>query len=290
MKRVEEYSDAREISYDSIEDLMKENLDGATYANKRRWQREADNLQTSWWGWQGGFAELLNKVKVGWPEGAEIIRNELAEATPQFAQIRSARRRRQFSNAGDFLDIQRVYSGNLDRAWQTTEREAHNQHGSNNAVILVNLVASGYVPAEQARWRGFAAAALVDMLISSGRNVQLWAVTPVHDLIPRFGRRVVISYLIKDFDDMMDLEYVAVMTSTAAFRGFVFRSLASQPEDIHYHFGYPLANHVPRIVRDAGHILHIPGDTFSKEDALRVISNCATQLDEEAGHTHTPQI
>lgn len=123
--------------------------------------------------WYGStnLAQIFERVNNGWAEGADTI-HELSESLSlEVPKPRSIRRRNIRSDAGDWLDIHRVYAGELSTAWTRPVRRAVN--GSR----VITLVASmqGNVSAKQHIffWRAAAALCLADMLTEAGYNVRV---------------------------------------------------------------------------------------------------------------------
>jgi hypothetical protein len=63
-------------------------------------------------GEQAGMT-VARLVREGWPEGVRLMEQVQSQIAPP--QARSIRRRAQWSDQGDDLNLQRLYAGNIDR-------------------------------------------------------------------------------------------------------------------------------------------------------------------------------
>lgn len=126
----------------------------------------------SWYGLPGGGsatmqdagAELMALPPVLGPEVAQLAQDV---KLPHLANVR---RRSSWGDHGDELNLDRVYSGRLDVAWRTTRKVAGNPP---KVRVLCDVVAGNYLRAEQMRWRGVAACALMTALRGAGYSAAL---------------------------------------------------------------------------------------------------------------------
>lgn len=79
---------------------------------------------------------------------------------------RSRRRKAYQSDQGDELDMQRLWQGDLDRAWRNTRRE--HTVGPSRVLIVIDVCAHGGLRAEKLALRGAAALALASSLNEAG--------------------------------------------------------------------------------------------------------------------------
>lgn len=86
---------------------------------------------------------------------------------------KSRRRRPVRAAAGDELDIQRVWQGDLDTAWRTTRREQ--SIGPSRVLLVVDAMASASTESNELAARGAAVLALADLLCGAGYAVQIVA-------------------------------------------------------------------------------------------------------------------
>jgi hypothetical protein len=110
----------------------------------------------------------------GWPEGLRRVREALGKlAVPPLPSVRRAKARADF---GDEVDMQRVWSGDLNRAWATTRRKFDpRRKAAQTVTILCRLGGNCHLRADRLFWQGACAVALIDALKRSNRSVKLVA-------------------------------------------------------------------------------------------------------------------
>ena len=222
MKHISNHEHTTKVHYDSLTDLEND-----TFPNKRNEDLWSSYLREgggeSWWGWSGGFDNLKRLMSTGWKTGAMKIEENLKIL--DLPIVMGVRRKRKRGAFGDSIDMQSVYAGSLDRAWETTERVRSTNTGTNNAVVIVEVAVASRVGSHEAFWRGAAAVAVTDMLQRSGRSVMLVVVTS-NVKMDIDNRNAVYSHSItvKDFDQPLDTEHAALLTSTGFYRGYMFKA------------------------------------------------------------------
>lgn len=141
--------------------------------------------------WMGGVSpsELEAIVSKGWAEGAQRVRALADSFRDKLPHPTSIRRRKVWTDQGDELDRDKVYSGQLDTAWRRTVRQEMNAQ----QVVSVVLPWAHYcnVLAEDLFWAGAAMLALTDVLEDAGYSVELLGLNAVspHATMSRRGRR-----------------------------------------------------------------------------------------------------
>jgi hypothetical protein len=115
--------------------------------------------------------DVIAKLRDGWPEGRAKCEAMLSKIDTSNLVPISRKRRLVKTDMGDHLDIQKVYMGELDTAWQVAKRQS--TRGPQHISILANMVCSGAEDSEVLFWRGVAAIALADKLEEAGYNVRL---------------------------------------------------------------------------------------------------------------------
>lgn len=132
-----------------------------------------NELNSDWMGTSGTVTEIRQIIAQGWPKAVSLIAEHLRE----FEDIpipRSVRRRRIWTDQGDTLEQQRVWSGALDRAWQRcVKREVSAARFIN---VCCNVSCHARVAAHELTWRGATAIKLADLLTEAGYNVALTAI------------------------------------------------------------------------------------------------------------------
>lgn len=141
-----------------------------------RFKRNQDNFKnffksTDWS--PTNWKETERLMKEGWAEGREKGREALGNL--EMPKLPSFRKKTFWGPQGSQIDMRRVYSGQLDRAWKhrkPVESNAPKLKG-HNVTILVDICANGSVTSEQMFWQGAAAAWMTTALEEAGRNVRL---------------------------------------------------------------------------------------------------------------------
>lgn len=176
------------------------------------WLKRTDH---SWQGLkgdkQGGestFQTLERVIQSGWQAGVDL----LAQVKPlDVASPVSIRRRMRWSDQGDELDVQRVYSGQLETAWRRCQRVTTSS--PRRVRIVVDSIASAGVDSAEMRWRGVAAMRAADTLQGAGYQV---AVESAFKGDCNMGR-VLARCEVKSFDQPVNLSALASATALPAF-------------------------------------------------------------------------
>jgi hypothetical protein len=186
-----------------------------------------------------GFSGVKNRAEAerfldeGWPHGARELATlaaEVEDSVPMAAQIR---RKMRWSDDGDEIDLQRVYSGHLDSSWRDMTRSVRVQ----SRVLQVVTRWGENADASQKRlfWQGAAGAVLCDVLERAGYRVELAGC-----LAAMQGNGLALTYMkVKEAQQPMNLDSVAAsLCKGSTFRVFGIASLANFPRDVNYGWGY----------------------------------------------------
>jgi hypothetical protein len=152
-------------------------------------------------------------VREGWPRGLGLMAKVADQINPP--QPVSIKRKARWQEHGSELDVQQVWTGNLERAWHGLHRGA--KVGVSRVRILVDGIASGGEGSDRMRWRGVGAMKLADALTEAGYSVQVEAVFTGGSQGYHFRPRVIV----KDYTQPLDLQVLAATTALPAF----FRAL-----------------------------------------------------------------
>lgn len=231
-RHVEDYmyrdmQNVRHYHYPSYEDAKAQSV--PSYNKRKHDGVPKEGGGISWWGVKGGYGQVIRNVEEGWKEGLEIMEHHLKEM--EIPRTKSARRRKVRSSQGNELDIHRVFSGNLDKAWSNivkVETYSHNKRGKRVCVIL-DVTTKGVMSAEEAFWRGASAVMLVKSLMKKGYSVELNIVRIAKNKVK--GPEVIaVSVCAKSFQQRMNLELVAALTSVGFYRGPLFQTITKGEE------------------------------------------------------------
>lgn len=193
--------------YDFLEDVKSNqplnhgNLVGVKFWNKYPQEDPA------WFGVKSEFKieELLEVMNNGWADGLERLNNEI-RASNEVDRPVSLRRRKARGDFGDAIDMQAVYSGNLNKAWQRTVRA--NRVGIKRITLVADSIVNGAMHSDSLFYRGAAVIKLADALTSAGYDVAIYtAFQGTTYASETFGAKI----CVKQFSNPLDLS-----TATAA--------------------------------------------------------------------------
>lgn len=160
-------------------------LDAATIAKPRNSDNQIicdlwDNGHSHKREWLGvpkgsglGTSAIVELVRNGWTEGLARINDTLGQIAPDIAAPLDLRRRLVWGDAGDEIDIHRVYSGQLQTAWRKSARSA--RRTLRHVSLAVDVLCGGKLDADVLFWRGAALVRLVDLLQEYGYIVSVMA-------------------------------------------------------------------------------------------------------------------
>ena len=141
--------------------------------NVRRITVRNANMGLSWYGFATQQAGI-DAFRHGWPEGAERLEAALRDVTTD-VRILSRKRKSEWADTGDDVDMQRVWSGGIDRAFRRTRRQHRTSPGT--VTIAVSQAISSGTPSDQLFWAGAAALRLAMNLENAGHTVEIVANT-----------------------------------------------------------------------------------------------------------------
>ncbi len=182
-------------------------------------------------GTAAGSLELFAK---GWSNGAQRI-TKLAEGLSVPAPT-SIRRRRVRGDQGDELDIHRVYSGNLDTAWQRPARMP--RIASRVVTIVCPIAICSNTNSEQMFHRGAAVLCLADAMQEAGYNVAIVATITAISFADYGKADMVHSVQVKAPEQPLDMgNLAAILAHSGFFRSAGFCMIASYGKRISSNFG-----------------------------------------------------
>lgn len=225
-------------TYDCVSDLTQEEVHPCQTI--RPFEKDRFNYQ--WWG-ANSIDEVKQIIEHGWPEGLEKARKDLSVV--QLPRLRNVRRRRARASFGDDIDMQRVYAGDLDRAWGTTHREIGLNQTHQRIVLVCNLSTSAHIKSERCFWRGAATTIIADTLVNSGRSVKIAAFEWGTNTFKKGGNnRFIVT--VKDYDEpMLPEKVIAVLGLVGFFRYYGFKQMMSAPKECSSGLGHPVHGKIP---------------------------------------------
>lgn len=227
---------------------------------------------------ENSFDATRRLVRDGWARGVKLIDSVVNSVT--VPAPRSVRRAPMWRGQGDEIDQQRVWAGNLDRAWRTTGRERRN--GPCRVRLIVDSIANAGVDAKDMRWRGVAALRLTDVLTEAGYSVQVEGAINAKGGCGYSGR-FKLRTIVKEYTQPLDLLTLAATTAMPAF----FRSLmhtwgmvVADRERIGVGYNVEHIN-IDDFVdeQDNAHAFVLSGSIDSADDATKAIAAVIAKLD-----------
>ena len=195
--------------------------------------------------WYGLGAQKLSGAKVmgiiskGWQDGRLRAEREFRKHI-KLPEMPSIVRRRRWSSTGDTIDMQRVYTGNLDQAWQITKRDTRGGM-STHVMLTVDIGGSCNRSPDEFFWRGTLAALLADALIISGRSVKIVLGQSGINWTDQSGqpKYMETNLVLKEFHQPMTLESIITATSLCGwFRTYGFKMILAQDQKIRSGLGH----------------------------------------------------
>jgi hypothetical protein len=244
----------------------------------------------SWWGMGLNSWKDVERVRAeGWHDGMKEARVAAAKIK-ELPKLREFKRRRRFKEFGDNILMDRVYSGQLDRAWETRIREVRAGFDTGAIRILVSVCASCGVDARKMFWRGAAAAVLCEQLEISGKPVEIVAYCHEGNEYPdhRKCKNRCDIVMVKAAGDPLDLDSLAsVICMPGWFRYYLFKAFCSEKMRAASGLGYPIHTPPPQIVSEGDLIIH---NVWSKEQAQDYVAEAISQYNKGERMIHAGEL
>lgn len=266
-----------QVWYNSLEEVTSEKMHKV---NKFFGDPMTENNYSQRWTGCNSREELDNMLRSGWPEG--VKKAEELGGSLQVPRLRNIRRLKKRSDFGDHVDMQMIYSGQLDIAWQKSQRENSPNKTGNAITLLVNIDENCSVSAEEMFWSGAVAIRLIDMLIQTGRNIRILAFQKGRRTYENnYGQESI--YVVKEYTEQLDIGKLMVILGLAGFfRKYGFVSILSAPYKVNYGLGCADHSGIPHLLADReplANIIYVK-KAYDKEDAERLLTEFATNLEE----------
>jgi hypothetical protein len=186
--------------------------------------------------WVGcdSYAEALGYLQNGWPAMLKKMREMMGTMAIDTVTLAAShtmlrRRKRKHSDTGDMLSMPRVWSGELDRAWERPVRVPQLVATQRHATLYIDLGCSYTVTAEQALWRGAAAMYICDLLQRSGRSVEIYVGSTQQGALVNGPHRLATGMRVKTYMQPLHEEMLAAQVTPAFFRMYGFAMIHSTP-------------------------------------------------------------
>ena len=209
-------------NFTSINDVLSSEVTDSSNLSHLESSMTQNQNELSWWGIKKGNGnDVLKLSKYGWKEGREKAEREFSNKIT-IPKMPSIVRHRVWSDQGDAVDMQKVYSGQTDRAWQRARRGKLSGIKT-HVLLLIDIGGNCTRNHEEFYWRGVLAALLADKLSLSGRSVKI--------VVGQNGNRPYrsneapqsseINIVIKEFDEILNMDSLICSTALSGF----FRSV-----------------------------------------------------------------
>lgn len=214
-------------------------------------------------------------VHEGWPEGVEraiAIRDRIVYSLPP---PKTLRKRKVHGDFGDEVDIQKIYSGDWDRAWTKTQREMVT--GMPVIRILTSFAANCDKSADAMFYKGVTAAILTDILEARGYRVEVVIYSHVQGVYTN-GDSSYCQLMVKDSKEPLDLSRLIVTTALSGFfRYHWFKYAVSLPILAFDSLGRTLESPVSKYEKEKDIVI---SDIYSEHEAVNMIKNVLKSLEE----------
>lgn len=288
--RTEEDTRGAFIETGRLSEYVEAARQGAKVAGCKANERHAEYAMTrnpGSWDDNTSYKKALDLATTGWAAGRDKLQQFAETLQANLPEPKSIRRKARWSDDGDEIDMQRVYAGQLDRAWRGPRRVTRS---APRVISILGPIGQncGY-SAEQLFWSGAAAVVLADLLEEAGYRVALYGV--INSWIWGSSNRDTHIVEVKGADEPMALDTVALAYCHGGFfRRVGFNALTHAPWDIGSNLGQ--ARHSKAQLEeacqrayDAGLMSEIPevimSSVNSEAGARALIHEAIAKLDEQ---------
>lgn len=267
----------------------------------------ADVLRSSaypgdaWLGCRDGFDGVMSRIENGWPElreKAEKLMEGIELELPVLPSVTRQRRRKvRASDHGDTLHIERVWNGDLERAWDRPIRTERVTPNIKRVTVALDVTANARTTNDEAMWRSALCIALCDGLARAGRVFDIWIVDstrgPFH---ASYGaalppRALWSAWCAKRACDPLVPDRLAAMVSIGFMRTAGFMAMRAGPWRPNSYYGSALDTGLPATLRarkaDGEIVLRI-GQCYSRKEMIQEYERALTLVEafSELNATH----
>lgn len=242
------------------------------------------------YGHSDGPAGMLKRIRDGWPEYARSVYDVAGrlEANLELSTVRAMtmdvrRRKRMRRDSGDTLHMTRVWSGDLEHAWDRPERTPRRAPSQRYATVYIDLAAASMREAREGVWRAACAAKINDVFTSAGIATEVWVGSSTVRAFPdhRDPQLSWTGVRAKQFTQPLNEDRLAALSSVGALRTIGFMMRAAAPYRLSKDFGMPLNRGLPWPLRerqDRGERVIRIGECWDMDDARREVAAVAAAL------------
>lgn len=243
--------DAWVATYDTVADMVRacDNASEQNAENPDAKRRTADERASSfrtdhaWYG-DSSFENVVAMVTTtGWRSGLDKARKNLEITNGYVPRVAAIKPILTWTDHGDDIEIDKVYSGELETAWRGKKKKKI-ASGAKLITVAIQFDALAYRSAEDFFWRGAVAAVVADALESAGYRVKILAYQ--HDR-KSFGEKNYCSTIgLKDHREPLELEkLIAVTGHVGAFRWLGLGAMNEVPDRVNRHYGITVDGPLP---------------------------------------------
>lgn len=284
------------VSYewDSLEDYMCDlrEMQSTRYS---RWQSiltgHSHNAR-DWFGCAGGPMEYLSKLENGWPAlHARLAKmmDGIELELPEFPSLTTQRRRkRSRADQGDAIDMHRVWSGQLDTAWEKPERVERAVINTKRVTLAYNVSVSMSVTNDEALWRAALAMLLCDSLVRAGRVLEVWSIHSSGSIFVRGPGALWRGWCVKPSHEPLNLDRLCTTATVGFARVCGFAAANCGPYVPRPSYGTPLTRGLPATLarrRDDEVVVRVDR-CFDREDVIREYNRAWKEVEQHSKEVH----
>lgn len=289
------------IGFSSMSDFLQHDFQDGSCGNVGRviGYKERTEPAGKWFGRDNTSAEqVTQKALVGDSDMLKLLEENyikpldkaLGKNTLEYKQqIKTTKRRRCFGDQGDELDMDKVYSGELDTCWTKMKREEFD-HEHNLITIAMHIGASANKDAVDSYWKSAIAVKLVDELQLAGKSVRLVLMASTKRGYENTVKDDTVFMVVKEMDERLSMQKLAAMTHLGFFRAVFFQLKCFSKYRARIDLGVPCKltlDNMPLQYQDEiakGHMKFvIINEVETEYAAVNMLADCYKQLKANSG-------
>lgn len=240
----------------------------------------------SWFGC-GSMAEFERNLMYGWPElrtQLEAMLSDVELDVPRFpSQTEVRKRKRRRTDHGDTLDITRVWSGDLDHAWEKPQRITRVMPNTKRITLCFELGAHCGIRNSQAMWRAALCMLLVKSLSQAGRTFEIWCQSTTGNCYIGSGPSTFrTGWCVKSAGEPVVMDKLCAMVSVGMLRTNAFMAYNMTPYRPGMGLGTPVNSgllHGLRKRQKNGEVVLRIGHCFSRQDVLNTYKQSWSEIE-----------
>lgn len=292
----------RSVHVDCMSDLLDLDNSEVPSINQSAYRSHSNvnkgRMDSKWFGKtnQGKQSEVIRHAVIG--DDALLSRvQEMGRVLDNFPHgnyeeiVSKVVRKRVRSDQGDEIDIHKVYSGQLDKAWSKMVRiEEDKVHRL--ITLMVDVGANAVIDAEQSLWNAAVSVRVADALIKAGKSVRIIVGSTCDNLFyDRSNALATTSVVVKQYNEPLSMSRLAAMSHAGFHRSFNFPARCLFDQRISSNMGSSVEaynRYAPAHIKedvDKGHTRYIYlGRSYNERQARFNIQRASQQLLEEMNH------